>query len=94
MVQSAIGQRADSLRAVLLASIGNFLQRRHFEIFRDKFSFRVYLLFRLAFFDTVAEDVSDLYMNISSDSGSDFDEADTCRMIGVSSQAPAQVPLA
>ena len=35
----------------------------------------------------MAEGVSELDMNISSDGDCDFDEADTCQMIGVSSQA-------
>ena len=92
MVQSAIGQRADGLRAVLQAmEIFCRLQRRHFESFSGKFSFRVYFLFRPSFFDTMAEGVSELDMNISSDGDCDFDEADTCQMIDVSSQAPARV---
>ena len=37
------------------------------------------------------EGVSELDMNISSDGDCDFDEADTCQMIDVSSQAPARV---
>ena len=90
VVPSAIGQRAGGLRVVLMAveiSCSRFLQRRHFERFCFKFSFRVYFIFRPSFFDTMAEGVSELYMNISSDGDCDFDEADTCQMIGVSSQA-------
>ena len=39
----------------------------------------------------MTEGVSELDMNISSDGDCDFDEADTCQMIGVSSQAPARI---
>ena len=55
--------------------------------FVSNFLSRVYFLFRPSFFDTMDEGVSELYMNISSDGDCDFDEADTCQMIGVSSQA-------
>ena len=55
--------------------------------FVSNFLSRVYFLFRPSYFDTMAKGVSELDMNISSDGDCDFDEADTCQMIGVSSQA-------
>ena len=86
VVPSAIGQRAGGLRVIFdgmeISSSVAILKD-----FVSNFLSRVYFLFRPSFFDTMDEGVSELYMNITSDGDCDFDEADTCQMIGVSSQA-------